>query len=246
MRYDVVGDVHACLFELYQLLEKLGYTWEKKGSIYRPPDGRQLISVGDIVSRGRSSVVTYGFVCNMISAGYMKVVRGNHCDKIMRWAMGKNVTLMHGDDRTAKEFEDKGIPKESIVKNISSWPYFLELDEGKLIVAHASYKRITGVEDNFNKLYRVWSLFGPTTGLTKPNGLPDRIDWAAQREIKEDSPIIVCGHQPFKEVRVINKVYQIDTGCVFGNKLTCLKYPEMEIVQVPAFQKYAENVGWEE
>ena len=46
--------------------------------------------------------------------------------------------------------------------------------------------------------------------------------------------MIVYGHTPVKEVRIVNNTYNIDTGCVFGGKLTALRYPEKEIVQVPS------------
>ena len=46
--------------------------------------------------------------------------------------------------------------------------------------------------------------------------------------------MIVYGHQPHEEARLLNKTACIDTGCCFGGKLTALRWPEMEIVQVDA------------
>jgi len=83
--------------------------------------------------------------------------------------------------------------------------------------------------------------FGPNTGKTLENGLPDRIDWVSQR--KERDKCIVYGHQPYMDVRVENNTYGIDTGCVFGNKLSCLRWPEKEVIQVKALKEYEINKG---
>ena len=241
--FDIVGDIHGCLYELYQLLEQLDYEWEKKTCLYKPPAGRKLLSVGDIVSRGRSSTATYGFVKNMIEAQYMLVVRGNHDDKIIRWAEGRNVILLHGDDKATEEFEHRGISKESIHGFLKSLPFYLSLDNGKLIIVHAAWKDGLLKHSNFSKKCRSTCLYGPTTGKTLPNGLPDRIDWASQRILQDDSPIVVYGHQPYEEVKIVNKTYGIDTGCVFGGHLTALRYPEMELIQVRAHEKYCDHPG---
>jgi protein phosphatase len=241
MLFDIVSDIHGCLYELYQLLEKLGYEWDNKTCLYVPPEGRKLISVGDIVSRGRSSAVTYGFVKNMIEAGHMLAVCGNHDDKIMRWAKGNSVSLTHGDDKTVEQLEKTGIPKESVSKFIKTLPYYLLLDDGKLVVVHAAWRDDLLKEGNFHKKCRSWCLYGPTTGETTEHGLPVRIDWASKRILKEDSFIVVYGHQPHKEPRIVNKTYGIDTGCVFGGSLTALRYPEMELVQFKALEVYCEH-----
>jgi len=246
MKFDIVGDLHACIHELYQLLEKLEYKWNNKTCLYEPPEGRTLVSVGDIVDRGRSSAVTYGFVKNMIEAGHMLSVCGNHDDKLMRYAKGNNVTLSHGLDKTVKEFEQRGIPKESIHRFIKTLPYYLLLDDGKLAVVHAAWKDDLLKRSNFHKKCRSWCLYGPTTGETNEHGLPVRIDWASKRVLQEDSLTVVYGHQPYNEPRVINNTYGIDTGCAFGGHLTALKYPEMEFVQFKALEVYCEHPTFKE
>jgi protein phosphatase len=239
--FDIIGDIHGCLYELYQLLEKLDYEWDNKTCLYKPSEGRKAISVGDIVSRGRSSATTYGFVKNMIEAGYMLAVCGNHDDKIKRWAKGNNVSLMHGDDKTAEDFERQGIPKESIYKFLKSLPFYLSLDDKKLVIVHAAWRESLINRSNFHKKCRSWCLYGPTTGEVDEHGLPVRIDWACQRTLRDDSPIIVYGHQPHASVKIVNKTYGIDTGCVFGGHLTALRYPEMELIQVKAHEVYCEH-----
>jgi diadenosine tetraphosphatase ApaH/serine/threonine PP2A family protein phosphatase len=106
------------------------------------------------------------------------------------------------------------------------------LDHGRLIVAHGGWYE--GLEHAKSGKRRSWCLYGPTTGKTLENGLPERIDWATQRKVFSASPTIVYGHQPHEEVRDLNRTMCIDTGCCFGGKLTALRWPEKEIVQVQA------------
>ncbi|CAN0329423.1 unnamed protein product, partial [Chrysoparadoxa australica] len=61
------------------------------------------------------------------------------------------------------------------------------------------------------------------------DGYHVRRDWAKQYRGKA---WIVYGHTPVKEPRVINNTINIDTGAVFGNKLTALRYPEIKTVSV--------------
>ncbi len=166
------------------------------------------------------------------------MVKGNHDDKLQRWAKGNNVKLLHGLDATVDKVEQANISKERIINFFNSIPYFLSLDGGKLVVVHAAWKDRYITRDPFDKKLRSWCIFGPTTGKVI-NGLPERIDWAKHRELT--SPVVVHGHQPVKVPRVVNSVWNIDTGCVFGGSLTALRYPEMELVQVPAQQVYCQR-----
>jgi protein phosphatase len=52
--------------------------------------------------------------------------------------------------------------------------------------------------------------------------------------------MVVYGHTPVPEAEWLNRTLNIDTGCVFGGRLTALRYPEREVVSVPARQTYAE------
>jgi polynucleotide kinase-phosphatase len=83
---------------------------------------------------------------------------------------------------------------------------------------------------------RSFALFGETTGEVDELGLPVRIDWAADYR---GSAMVVYGHTPVAEPRWLNRTINIDTGCVFGGALTALRYPERELVSVPARQVYA-------
>lgn len=240
--YDIIGDIHSCYYELEELLIQLGYTHDDMFS-FKPPEGRQVVLVGDITDRGWHPHAVFCTVETMMREGSLVMAKGNHDDKLQRWAKGNNVQLLHGLDATVEKLEKAGVHKERILDLFNSTPQFLILDDGKLVIAHAAWKDRYKDIDPFSKRCRSWCLFGPTTGKVI-NGLPDRIDWAIKREVGKDSPIIVHGHSPVREVRVVNKVWNVDTGCAFGGKLTALRYPEMELIHSNAMHTYCQRERW--
>ena len=86
---------------------------------------------------------------------------------------------------------------------------------------------------------RDFALFGETTGETDEFGLPVRYNWAAEYRGRAS---VVYGHTPVPEPEWLNRTINIDTGCVFGGRLTALRWPEKELVSVPARQTYADPV----
>ena len=84
---------------------------------------------------------------------------------------------------------------------------------------------------------RDFALYGETTGETDEFGLPVRWNWAAEYR---GQAMVVYGHTPVPEPEWLNRTINIDTGCVFGGRLTALRYPEKELVSVPAAAIYAE------
>jgi polynucleotide kinase-phosphatase len=84
---------------------------------------------------------------------------------------------------------------------------------------------------------REFALYGETTGETDEFGLPVRYNWAADYR---GSATVVYGHTPVPEPEWLNRTINVDTGCVFGGGLTALRYPERELVSVPARRTYCE------
>ena len=84
---------------------------------------------------------------------------------------------------------------------------------------------------------REFALYGETTGETDEFGLPVRYNWAAEYRGRAT---VVYGHTPVPEPEWLNRTTNIDTGCVFGGKLTALRWPEREFVSVPAARTYCE------
>jgi protein phosphatase len=82
-------------------------------------------------------------------------------------------------------------------------------------------------------------MYGETTGEIDEFGLPVRHNWAKEYRGKAK---VVYGHTPVPEAEWLNKTIDIDTGCVFGGKLTALRYPEEELVSVKAKMVYCEPI----
>jgi protein phosphatase len=236
--FDIIGDIHGCCDELEQLLAKLGYERNDQ-NIYEHPQGRKAIFVGDLVDRGPRIPDTVRIVKEMVDAGSGMCVPGNHDIKFMRAIRGKKVQVTHGLGDSLEQFGlyDQGyqgfsrIAAEFMDKLVSHYV----LDDGKLVVAHAGMKE--EMQGRGSGKVREFALYGETTGETDEFGLPVRYNWAADYR---GHAMVVYGHTPVAEPEWLNRTINIDTGCVFGGKLTALRYPEKELVSVPALKTYYE------
>jgi protein phosphatase len=86
---------------------------------------------------------------------------------------------------------------------------------------------------------RDFALYGETTGETDEFGLPVRYNWAVDYR---GQAAVVYGHTPVPEPEWLNRTMCVDTGCVFGGRLTALRWPERALVSVPARATYADPV----
>src|SRR5262249_18466716 len=109
------------------------------------------------------------------------------------------------------------------------------LDGGRLAVAHAGIK--AEMQNRASGAIRAFCMYGETTGETDEFGLPVRHNWAADYR---GNTRVIYGHTPVVETEWLNNTLCIDTGCVFGGRLSALRYPEMEIVSEPARALYSE------
>ena len=165
--FDIIGDVHGCFDELFELLLKLGYETGKSEGAWYHPLGRKLVFVGDLVDRGPKVPEVVRLVMDSAKLGSALCVPGNHDIKFMRKVWGKDVQITHGLAESLAQF-------------------------------------------------------------------------GAYEEYYRGSAVVVYGHTPVPEPEWLNRTINIDTGCVFGGELTALRYPEQELVSVPAGQTYAE------
>jgi protein phosphatase len=101
-------------------------------------------------------------------------------------------------------------------------------------VAHAGIRE--DMQGRGSQAVREFALFGETTGETDEFGLPVRYNWATEYRGRA---AVVYGHTPVPSAEWLNGTINIDTGCVFGGALTALRYPERELVSVPAAREYA-------
>jgi protein phosphatase len=238
--FDIVGDVHGCYEELSSLLGQLGYKIENgpDGPKATPPDGRKAVFVGDLVDRGPKIPDVLRLVMSMVAEGTALCVPGNHDMKLMKKLKGRDVQMTHGLADSVQQL-DKESPefKQAVIKFLDDLVSHYVFDDGKLVVAHAGMKE--EMQGRRSGKVRDFALYGETTGETDDYGLPVRYNWAAEYR---GTAMVVYGHTPIAEPEWLNRTINIDTGCVFGGKLTALRYPERELVSVPALHTYYESV----
>jgi protein phosphatase len=216
--FDIIGDLHGCFDELT-----------------RHPEGRIAFFVGDITDRGPRNVDCLRLVMGMCDEGSGRCVIGNHDFKVNKWLKGRQVQLNHGLDLTVAELEQTS---DAFRKQVSEFIYDLRshywLAGGDLVVAHAGLKE--EMHGRGSGAVRTFAMFGETTGEIDEFGLPVRLEWAREYRGKAN---VIYGHTPVPEAEWLNDTLCIDTGCVFGGKLTALRWPERETISVAAAREYA-------
>ena len=240
LKVDVFGDIHGCFKELCTLFEELGY--EKINDLYIHPQNRIPIFVGDLTDRGPESIKVIQLVYKMVvKEKVAKYVPGNHCNKLYRFFLGNNVKQQHGLETTVAEFEAldnkmQGHVRNQFMRLYEEAPLYLQLPEVNAVIAHAGIKQ--SYIGRLDKKVKTFVLYGDITGEIDESGKPIRRDWAQHYR---GNNWIVYGHTPVLNPRIVNKTINIDTGCVFGNKLTAFRLPEENIVSVPSLQPFNEE-----
>jgi protein phosphatase len=247
--FDIIGDVHGCYTELVMLLGQLGYAVEAE-AVYdardlgikvmrlasEPDPSRKVVFLGDLVDRGPASPQVLRLVMSMVRDGLALCVPGNHDIKLLRHLNGKNVSHTHGLAETIAQLETETTAfKEQVRQFLDKLVSHYVLDGGRLVVAHAGL--IEAMQGRGSGTVRNFALFGETTGEIDEFGLPVRYHWASEYRGRA---MVVYGHTPVPEPEWLNNTIDIDTGCVFGGRLTALRYPERALVSVPAAQVYSE------
>ena len=239
--FDIIGDVHGCFDELTALLDRLGYRISpfEVGSESliraRHPEGRKAIFVGDITDRGPRSVESLRLVAGMCDQGTALCVMGNHDFKLSKWLRGRKVQPTHGLDLTVAELEATSAAfRKRVLTFLNTTRSHYWLAGGRLVVAHAGLKE--EMHGRASRALREFSLFGETTGEKDKYGLPVRLEWARDYRGRAE---VVFGHTPVAKAEWLNRTLCIDTGCAVGGELTALRWPERELVAVPAARQYA-------
>ena len=237
MKIDVIGDIHGCIDELHKLFSALGY--HKKHRIFIHPGGRIPVFLGDITDRGPDSLAVIKLVYEMVVIHRKaKYVPGNHCNKLYRYFLGNKVHESHGLETTIAEYKTLPEDKQKLISDkfmelYEQAPLYLMLPEVNTIVAHAGIK--ASYIGRTDKKVKTFVLYGDITGKFDKGGRPIRLDWAKHYR---GGPFIVYGHTPVMKPRKMNNTINIDTGCVFGNKLTAFSMPEEKTTSIPSKQPF--------
>ena len=237
--FDVIGDVHGCRRELEDLLTKLGYAVDGDDGDVRveAPHGRTAVFTGDLVDRGPDAVGTLALVMSMVRTGAALAVQGNHDAKLAKALAGRDVERAHGLAETMAQLEARPEAfRDEVASFIRAMPTHCVLDRGRLVVAHAGMRE--DLQGRMSREVREFGLYGEITGETGADGLPVRTsDWT---KTYRGRAAVIYGHTAVGDAEWINNTLCIDTGCVYGGRLTALRYPERELVAVAARQTCCE------
>ncbi|WP_339060277.1 metallophosphoesterase [Tepidibacillus marianensis] len=240
---DFVGDIHACYEELIEGMERLGYQKLPDGT-YIHPNKRKILFLGDMMSRGPYSLKVMRLVMDLVENNLAYAIDGNHNWKVARYLMGRNVKMAHGDERFVEELKQyeqangkqkaNQFREEMKVFLLSLSTHYIITDQGKdlAVAVHAGIRDQDIGKDS--PVIRSFTRYGDTAGLDE-KGKPIRKDWTLHHH---NDLLILWGHDPRPEAKIINNTMNLDQGCVFGGRLSFLRYPEMEIVQIDAKADY--------
>jgi hypothetical protein len=209
-RTIVVGDIHGCYDELEDLLAEVGFGKDDR-----------LVSVGDLITKGpKNREVLERF---MADSQFSSVI-GNHDLALRRRWNGEKVKLKASQKPTNKELKKN---KERYLPYLNTLPFIIDL--GTHLVVHAGLR--PGI-----------ALYSQTTDdLTELRSLgKDRTarDGTPWYEEYDGDKVVLFGHWPSPEPRRGKKAIGLDTGCVYGKKLTAYIIETGEFSTVPARQSY--------
>jgi len=229
--YVVVGDIHGCFDEFYELFNLVEEKYGKDTIIF---------SVGDTIDRGDYNLKTLNFCMELYNKNRFYEVKSNHLDKFYRYLKGNKVKISYGMQKTVSEFlnlpeEDREALRLKVISYYESLPLYIVINDN-VVVCHA------GIKDEYigkaDEKVKSFVLYGQTTGRYTEKGFPERLDWTKDRALKQDSPKIVYGHVVFDEPYINNLCYGIDTGAVLGNKLTAYNPETEEFLFVKSKRQY--------
>lgn len=219
-RTIVVGDVHGCADELQRLLHDCGYV-----------RGDRIVLVGDVVAKGPDSQA----VVQLLREEGGRAVMGNHDEH----ALKAREEARHGERVKAERQQLIDTLTDEDWAFLEALPLFLRLGperagEADTVVVHGGVVPGVAIErQDREHLLTLRSIRKDGTPSKKIEGRPWAAVWAGPERI-------VFGHDAVRGLQQEPMATGLDTGCVYGGKLTALVLPERRVVSVSARRVYAE------
>lgn len=223
-RIFVVGDVHGCVDELQKLLfdAKVDHATT------------QVVLVGDVVNKGPKNVAALRFAKEIQALA----VRGNHEESVLRrWNQYKREqTEPPSHMLWVKELSDED------VRWLNALPYTIKFPRQNVIIVHAGLvPRVPLSEQS------VETMVGSRNLVTEPDGALRAIDSTGEGVAIGSTwpgPELVCfGHDAKRMLQVHEHAIGLDTGCVYGKRLTGMYLDTREMFVVAAAKVYSPPRG---
>jgi len=209
--YLVVGDVHGCVEELEELL----------GVVLRDGE-RTVVFAGDLTGKGPDS----GAVIRRARELGALAVRGNHDEKLIRWWEA----VLAGEEPPELGEEHAEAAEQLDAEDwdyLCSLPYYLRLDEGALVVHGGFVPGVPLEEQEPEVMLTIRSIRADGTPSKRVDGEP----WAS---LWPGPELVVFGHDAVRGLQMYEHAVGLDTGCVYGGRLSGYLLPERRLVQVDA------------
>ena len=202
----VVGDIHGCPDKLRALMAKIPINFTND----------QLIFIGDYIDRGPSSfeVVDYLIDFKKRVPGTI-FLKGNHEDMLENYLDGSDrfSYLLNGGQRTLDEYLKRSDNHKSFPIPSEHLEFFNSLElyyqTEAYIIVHAGLREKVSLEAQ-EKRDLLW---------IRNEFIYSNFDFGKR---------VIFGHTPFQEPLVQPNKIGIDTGAVYGNRLTCIQIPEIK------------------
>jgi serine/threonine protein phosphatase 1 len=219
-RHIILGDVHGCGDEMFELLERLKFDRDRD----------VLISVGDIIDRGHRIRETVEF---LFSLPEFYLVRGNHEEKLLRCLEGRKVHAGGGLRATLAAYGNR-FPS-SLRKRLASLPLILRTPSG--YVVHAGFDPEKTPEEQTEEDCLYMRYHGGQNHQDARNGRLWYTLWP------EEGPRVFFGHIPDLDGPCTPNLVSLDGGCVFGGELKAYDSRDGRVHSVQARRAYVLRVS---
>jgi hypothetical protein len=216
-RVIAIGDVHGCIDELQDLLRECDY---------RPGD--LVVFLGDLVSKGPDSISVVQMAREIGAIG----IRGNHDFEVIRW----HQAIKSGVDPPvvgSEHFHIASCLSDADMKWMYSLPWYISSKELGALFVHAGF--VSGIrlaKQNPRLMMNMRSILPDGTVTSKFfNNWP----WA---RLWDGPQTVLFGHDADRGLQQYEHAIGLDTGCVYGGRLTACILPEKRLVSVSARREY--------
>ena len=214
-KYFVVGDIHGCFDEFQELLDRAALSSDD-----------HIITVGDLVNKGPASEKVVDFFQNPTRPNIYSIM-GNHEFKHLRAYRGDvEPTLPMLLTRWQLDTN-----YDAAISYMSKLPLYIDLPDA--LIVHAYMEPNLSIEEQADNIL---------LGTMGANGtMKENYGNAWYKHYDGEKPLIV-GHKDWSgytdPFNYKDRVYGLDTGCVYGGQLTGLMLPDFEFITVPARDEY--------